>query len=62
MGYVLKDQTDENLLEMSLLRVDIATLKNFMKISGAYSCMWSSIIEGQHQWHFPYGWTWWRQV
>jgi hypothetical protein len=33
MGYVLKDQTDENLLEISLLRVGVATLTNFMKIS-----------------------------
>jgi hypothetical protein len=32
MGYVLKDQTDENLLEISLLRVGIATLKNVLKI------------------------------
>lgn len=33
MDYVLKDQTDENLLEISLLRVGVATLKNFVKIS-----------------------------
>jgi len=33
MGYVLKDQTVENLLEISLLRVGSATLKNFVKIS-----------------------------
>jgi hypothetical protein len=29
MGCVLKDQTDENLLEIALLRVGVATLKKF---------------------------------
>jgi hypothetical protein len=33
MGYVLKDQTDENLLEISFHRVGVATLKNSLKIS-----------------------------
>jgi hypothetical protein len=33
MGYVLKDETAENLLEISLLRVVVATVKKFFKIS-----------------------------
>lgn len=37
MGYALKDETDENLLEISLFKVGVAALKNFMEMSAVHT-------------------------